>query len=1093
MSRVLGGGERALPVAGAKKTTSRPKTAATVATSSAGRDYKIAAAVDLEGRRNALRKRREIEQSLKRGIIVKSTAVLYNSEEVTRVANGIIIQSEKVEEDKNGTSSAIGSMNDPRMGVVNLSSHCSTCGEINCPGHLGAIELNCMIINPQFTVECFALMRILCHSCSVPKITKLELDKLGLLGLPLKQQLKAIAKVCHKRDCISLKEQPEHGIIKPCSRNPVLSSESLSDHGVIKAAPSDNKYNAVGPYEAMSISEIYRVLNGMTLESCKLLGFGTEATKIPLGTVDPTRYAPFISHPRDMLMDKLVVMPNIARPAVREGNTEAPDLITHKYNYIVESTRGEVSRKGKSKERGSDSQVRATEVYRRIKSLYYTIPDDKVRGRDFQAVIRRIQGKDSIVRKNGMGKQNNFCGRGVAGCNPAAQFEWIGIPERMRKLLTTSVTVNARNRERLLALMRAGKVVSINPSDRDTTITWSENLKYNLNYGDKVNRFAQDGDWIMNNRQPSLHGVSMMAFRMYFHDGDTVIQHLSITTPFNMDFDGDEINVWKCQSPETVQECIDLLAASQNLMSVEKSMPVMGMVMNSVTAFYMLCMQGDAEVSPVLYEELRKLMTYREDLTSLDQRLERYGVSPRSGFGIVSMLFPPSFKYESGEINVLEGVVISGLLTKNNVGIARSSIIQELHKLYGSQRTSRFFTDAPFLMNKFIMEIGFTIGMVDCLTIDQDETGEYFDRNREEMKRENTRITSMVKGMGGPLTDPVAEGIRLRNIQDQTNAAAAVGQKLVKEMLKSDNAFSVQSKAKTKGSEANIGSSLGGIGQQNYKGKRLASTLSGGTRLLPTFDRGDNSPQAHAFIPSSFVKGVTPSEFMFLMMGSREGQLDTANEVQKTGTIQHRMIKAGENTLVDADGSLRNNGGVIFMTLYNNGFNPAAMVPGKLRGRDVLVPFDLAGIITRLNSQRGWVTPKVADLVQKRLEKRYGGAVPATYKPPVREAVIPEEVVAPGTPQREGQEIEVDSTVTFTHRDINRFEKARLLSVRAEMLDAGATPLVQVTGDFDPHAVAEAEYQLGVIPLFVIRKYPDGSHLKIHPNAEFLKRLGLTG
>jgi DNA-directed RNA polymerase beta' subunit/DNA-directed RNA polymerase subunit K/omega len=1033
-------------------------------------DYRTSSAISAAERKTALVRRREVEESLQRGIIVQSTVRLYNSEEVTRVANGIVIQPDVVEQDKNGTSSAIGSMNDPRMGVVNLSSQCPTCGEINCPGHFAELHLGCKIINPQFVSECISLLRILCHCCSVPKITAFEINKLGLLSFPLKKQLREIAEVCVKHHCISAKEKPVHGNYSPCTRNPILSSESLVDYGVIKYSPDNGKGKPSGPFKQMSIDEIYRILNGMSLESCKMLGFGTQPTVIPPGTANPKIYAPFLSHPRDIIQDKLVIPPNIARPAVREGNTEAPDLMTHKLNSICEATRGEVSRKGKSKARSSDGTVRATEVYKRIRSLYFPIQDDKVRGREFQPMVARIQGKEAIIRKNAMGKQNIYCARAVAGCNPGADYEWIGIPERSRKTLTTSVTVNERNREAIVRLMRQGEVLSINPYDRDTTITWSPGLRIVPRYGDTINRFAQHGDWIMCNRQPSLHGTSMMAFRMYFHPGDTILNHLSISTPFNLDHDGDEINLWKPQSPETVQECIELLACGRNIMSVEKSMPVMGMVMNSVTAFYQLCRLGDSEVSEVLYKEIVDLMTYRHDLSSLPERLARYGVKPMSGAGIVSMLFPPDFYYDSGDVHIMEGVLISGRLNKDNVGTSRNSIIQIMHKLYGHERTTKFFTDAPYIMNKFIMEDGFSIGMKDCISIGLTEDGVPYDKNREEMKRENSRITAMVKGMGGPLSDPVAEGIRLRNIKKQTDAAKAIGQKLANEMLTEDNAFAIQSElhAKTKGNTGNIGAVMGCVGQQYYRGERLAATLTGGTRTLPSFDIGDNSPQAHGYIGSSYISGVTPAEFYFLMMGSREGQLDTANEVQKTGTIQHRMIKAGENTLIDADNSLRNNSGVMFNPLYNNGFNPAATVPAKLRGRDILVPFNLSYMISRLNAQRGWTTPKVAAIIEKRL-----GPVTDLYIPQTRSPSIPEPVKG------------------ITHRGICDYEKARLLSTRAMALDKGSVPLVEVSGPFDPHAIAEAEYQAGVIPQFVIRKYADGSYIKLHPDPEFFSRIGL--
>ena len=64
-----------------------------------------------------------------------------------------------------------------------------------------------------------------------------------------------------------------------------------------------------------------------------------------------------------------------------------------------------------------------------------------------------------------------------------------------------------------------------------------------LQYGFKVERHLVDDDLIVFNRQPTLHKMSMMGHRVKILPWSTFRLNLSVTTPYNADFDGDEMNL----------------------------------------------------------------------------------------------------------------------------------------------------------------------------------------------------------------------------------------------------------------------------------------------------------------------------------------------------------------------------------------------------------------------------------------------------------------------------------------------------------------------------------------------------------------------
>lgn len=58
-----------------------------------------------------------------------------------------------------------------------------------------------------------------------------------------------------------------------------------------------------------------------------------------------------------------------------------------------------------------------------------------------------------------------------------------------------------------------------------------------------VERHIVDGDFVVFNRQPTLHRGSMMGHKIKILPYSSFRLNLSVTTPYNADFDGDEMNM----------------------------------------------------------------------------------------------------------------------------------------------------------------------------------------------------------------------------------------------------------------------------------------------------------------------------------------------------------------------------------------------------------------------------------------------------------------------------------------------------------------------------------------------------------------------
>jgi DNA-directed RNA polymerase I, II, and III subunit RPABC2 len=65
---------------------------------------------------------------------------------------------------------------------------------------------------------------------------------------------------------------------------------------------------------------------------------------------------------------------------------------------------------------------------------------------------------------------------------------------------------------------------------------------------------------------------------------------------------------------------------------------------------------------------------------------------------------------------------------------------------------------------------------------------------------------------------------------------------------------------------------------------------------------------------------------------------------------------------------------------------------------------------------------------------------------------------------------------------LTKYEKARLIGVRAEQLARGSPPKIPINNMRSPVEIATKEYEQGAIPICVIRKLPNGQKIKVKFN-----------
>lgn len=975
-----------------RKTRVAPTLAAPLPLPRAGVEIPVAAAPPAElqvtkrDKQRLLTEARGREEQLP-SLLIEELALTIMSAEEIRTQSVVRITST----DAHGPKS----VNDPQMGVTEENIVCSTCGKdnIECPAHLGRIELNVPIINPLFRREVIRVLNCVCNSCGGLLLNEAQIREQGILRLTGAKRLQEIEKQSLGLPCIH-----QHGPdVAHCVPNPTYLPVASKDARAI-VYTYDEKPTKDSKTYIKPIEEIERIFAAISEHDAQLLGFMNN------------------SHPSRMIMRVFPVIPPKARPPAAVDGEIRPNPLTNlyieivRYNNLLETAQTE-----------GDRQRTIQNLNHFIDHLIdnsdgkYTVGKQEIAG-----LKQLIQGKEAIVRGLMMGKRVNYTGRTVLGPDPSLKFGQIRVPRAMASVLTIEVTVNNHNLKRMQQLLEAGQITYITPGRgkfRGTRIAITDEIKRNLleggdkldqlGIGDKVERWLENGDYVIFNRQPTLHKQSMMGYEVVLGDQLTFGLHLFATRPHNADFDGDEGNLHVPQLVTATAEVALLMGIQHCIMSAQTNQPMMGAVLDTLTGAYLLTSDKEPVTEAVAYERvgngpavriplelvnepagadvdryilnevvyspegtpvMRELIlgadlyfdclmaiTNRESLYNLDERLAQYNVPRFGGRALFSALFPEDFYYKkSGRIGdkentvlVMNGVLVQGIITKDHIGGTHGSIIQVMWKNYGMQRVVDFLTDLPFVIDHYLAERGFSVGLRDCFPTDQ--------THKEFLKREIARAKLDVEALGGKIADPLEEERREKQIIMRVNNIKDIGYTISTEKLAPDNALNVMALSGAKGATFNIAQITGLLGQQFFKGQRIKKQISRGTRSLPYFEQGDEDIEARGFIQHSFLEGLTPAEFMFHHIAGREGLIDTALKTSETGHLTRKMMETLRDLSVAYDGSVRNRTGHIFQFTYGyDGFDAAELQFVKTQTGTVASFVDLENLADRLNIKYGF-------------------------------------------------------------------------------------------------------------------------------------------
>jgi len=476
---------------------------------------------------------------------------------------------------------------------------------------------------------------------------------------------------------------------------------------------------------------------------------------------------------------------------------------------------------------------------------------------------------------------------------------------------------------------------------------------FHIEIGDVIERCLQDGDILLLNRQPTLHKGSMIAQTVRIRPGKTIRMNLAVTKTFNADFDGDEMNLHCPASVETDIEMRELSSLKNHLVSCQSCQPNIVIVQDSLTGAYLMTQshtwltkshffQCMMKMDPFRYELLEEKIRTAKDI-GVETLFLRSSSSDFHGRLLFSLLLPHDFTYEIGQVKIVKGLLVNGVITKKQLGSSHTSLLAYLNKEYGPTRCIEFLDNVQFLTNAFLLFHGFSIGLRDCIITDQQGIDTAINR-------------SFVKASS--IEDTVKNPkIREAYMGNALSGARDTGMMIAQKNMTQENNFITTVTSGSKGDFFNIAQITGVLGQQYLNGGRIPCMISNQKRTLPhyPFEKAQYTHndlfESRGFVRHSFVHGLNPKEFFFHAMTGREGITDTAMKTATSGYIQRRMIKIAEDIQVQYDMTIRNNNQSIIQFHYGGmGLDPSKiMISPK---KDACKFTDALRVAERLNQQK---------------------------------------------------------------------------------------------------------------------------------------------
>jgi DNA-directed RNA polymerase subunit beta' len=516
--------------------------------------------------------------------------------------------------------------------------------------------------------------------------------------------------------------------------------------------------------------------------------------------------------------------------------------------------------------------------------------------RRLKSISDMLKGKQGRFRQNLLGKRVDYSGRSVIVVGPKLKINQCGLPKQMALELFKPFVISwlirneyAHNIRSATRLIEAGDAVVWDALDA-----------------------CIEGKYVLLNRAPSLHRLSIQAFMPVLVEGKAIQLHPLVASGFNADYDGDQMAVHLPLSKDAQEEARTLMSAVNNLLKPADGSPVLNINQDIVLGnYYLTYDKPSAQTDKVQVFASSRDAELAYDMGKLQLqspiRIRAKGEIRETTLGRVffNEILPEDYPYDNNVQNKKQ----------------LKKVLARIFDKYGAEETAKTADRMKGLAFRFATTSAVSTGMQDYLSFD--EIGEFVDEGDTKAAEISDQYDM------GLITDDERYNLTVANWR---GVDRKVEDFLRGELAQMDTSIATMVNSGARGNISNV---------------KLASAMIG--IQVDATNREIELP-----VRSNYKRGLSSLEAFVATRGSRKGLIDTALKTADSGYLTRRLVDVSQDVFTVEDESGDDDGFTIFRSETDNtmidfadrlfGRFTAAEIPGHAK-RDELITREIADAI----------------------------------------------------------------------------------------------------------------------------------------------------
>lgn len=304
----------------------------------------------------------------------------------------------------------------------------------------------------------------------------------------------------------------------------------------------------------------------------------------------------------------------------------------------------------------------------------------------YKSLTDDLRGKKGIFRRNLLGKRVDYSGRAVIVGDTRLKLHQCGLPKAVALEMFKPFLIHDLIDTELAPNIKVAKEMI----EAEEDIVW-----------DILEKVIKTKPVLLN-RAPTLHKYSIQAFYPILVEGDSIRIHPLVCKAYNADFDGDQMAVHVLLTEEAIQEGINKMLSTLNIISIAHGGVLASPTNDMLLGFFLMTDYKEVEKPKMFGSFEEAVRSYERELIEIDEAIYVRGKGAVHKTSVGRVIFNQALPEDYRYINERVG--------KSDI----DGIIRDVKDRYTLDEVVQLLDDLKMLGFKYATKLGFSFSMEDC-------------------------------------------------------------------------------------------------------------------------------------------------------------------------------------------------------------------------------------------------------------------------------------------------------------------------------------------------------------------------------------------